>query len=158
MARFVIFSSVLLVVSLFAPSSLSVDVNEFLAQRERFLADESARILGGGITLSSNEELVNTMLMTAKTFEYDQSFSSLNFTPATHFFLSKPAMLESEVFQFIRQMPKGKYTLHVNLTVAYAVHNSNKLTLCYRWCFAYPRRGSHSGTVGTNFFLSTSGV
>ncbi|KZS10612.1 Adenosine deaminase-related growth factor C [Daphnia magna] len=113
MTRFVIFSSVLLVVSLFAPSSLSVDVNEFLAQRERFLADESARILGGGITLSSNEELVNTMLMTAKTFEYDQSFSSLNFTPATHFFLSKPAMLESEVFQFIRQMPKGG-VLHIH--------------------------------------------
>ncbi len=115
MSRFLIFGFVVLVHSL-VPHVLSVDVNELLAQRERVLAEESMRVLGGGITLSSNEQLVNTMLMEAKTLEYDQATADLNFTPATHFFLSKPAMLQSEVFNFIRQMPKGNNFLnHISL-------------------------------------------
>lgn len=141
MSRFVICS--LLVVSFLTPSTLSVDVNEFLAQRERFLADESVRILGGGLTLSSNEQLVNTMLMTAKTLEFDQAFSTLNFTPATHFFLSKPAMLESEVYQFIRQMPKGN--IHILQIAVKNMHQVFFEKLCNRRCFAYPRCGSYSG-------------
>jgi hypothetical protein len=98
----------LLAVLILAHSAYSVDVNEFLAQREQFLAEESSRILGGSITLNADEQLVNNMLMTAKTLEYDQSFSNLDFAPATNFFLAKPSMLQSEVFKFIQQMPKGK--------------------------------------------------
>ncbi len=111
----------LLSVLLLARSVHSVDVNEFLAQREQFLAEELSRILGGSITLNADEQLVNNMLMTAKTLEYDQSFSNLDFAPATNFFLSKPSMLQSEVFKFIQQMPKGNkifctyyMRLHVN--------------------------------------------
>ncbi|XP_046633140.1 adenosine deaminase 2-like [Daphnia pulicaria] len=103
----------LLAVLLLAHSAYSVDVNEFLAQREQFLAEESSRILGGSITLNADEQLVNNMLMTAKTLEYDQSFSNLDFAPATNFFLAKPSMLQSEVFKFIQQMPKGG-VLHIH--------------------------------------------
>ena len=82
-------------------------VNEFIAQRETFLAGETARILGAGLTLNANEELINTVLMDAKNREFDLALASLDFTPAVHFFQSKPSMLQSEVFQFIREMPKG---------------------------------------------------
>lgn len=82
-------------------------VNEFIAQRETFLAGETARILGAGLTLNANEELINTVLMDAKNREFDLALASLDFTPAIHFFQSKPSMLQSEVFQFIREMPKG---------------------------------------------------
>lgn len=99
------FSAILLIA--FAPVILSVTLDELVAQREKFLADETNRILGGGITLDSNEQLVNTMLMEMKTQEYDAAYSSLNFAPAIHYFLSKPTMLESQVYQFIQQMPKG---------------------------------------------------
>jgi hypothetical protein len=100
-------ASLIVILSL-AHSTYSVDVNEFLAQREKILAEESFRILGGSITLNADEQLVNNMLMNAKTLEYDQSFSNLDFAPANHFFVSKPLMLQSEVFKFIQQMPKGK--------------------------------------------------
>lgn len=87
----------------------SISVNEFLVQRERLLAEESQRILGGSLTLNNEEQLVNNLLMESKIREYDQSFTDLNFAPAYNFFQSKPTMLQSEVYQFIRQMPKGKY-------------------------------------------------
>lgn len=107
MPRLVISTLGLLAALLLASSVYSVDVNEFLAQREQFLAAESFRILGGSVTLNADEQMVNNMLMTAKTLEFDQSFSTLDFAPANNFFLSKPSMLQSEVFKFIRQMPKG---------------------------------------------------
>lgn len=88
------------------PTVASADLNELLARREQILAEESIRILGGSLTLNSDEKLVNSILMEAKIREYDLSVSSLNFTHA-YFFQTKPSMLESEVFQFIRQMPKG---------------------------------------------------
>jgi hypothetical protein len=106
MSRVVFSFLVILTISLVHNVS-SVNINEFLAQRERLLAEESFRILGGSVTLNADEQLVNNMLMTAKTLEFDQSFSTLDFIPVDHYFLSKPAMLQSEVFQFIRQMPKG---------------------------------------------------
>jgi hypothetical protein len=108
MQRVVNSSFILLVVALLVCSVYSVDLNEFLAQRERLLAEESSRILGGSVILNADEQLVNNVLMAAKTLEFDQSFSTLDFIPADHYFLAKPAMLQSEVFQFIQQMPKGR--------------------------------------------------
>jgi hypothetical protein len=122
----------LLAVLMLAHSAYSVDVNEFLAQREQFLAEESSRILGGSITLNADEQLVNNMLMTAKTLEYDQSFSNLDFAPATNFFLSKPSMLQSEVFKFIQQMPKGKrfFSLTTSLTTCQSFFCYTLYTIC----------------------------
>nr|CAH0104793.1 unnamed protein product [Daphnia galeata] len=113
MQRVVNSSFILLVVALLVCSVYSVDLNEFLAQRERLLAEESSRILGGSVILNADEQLVNNVLMAAKTLEFDQSFSTLDFIPADHYFLAKPAMLQSEVFQFIQQMPKGA-VLHIH--------------------------------------------
>ena len=112
MSRFFIFG---LLFTFLICHALSVTVEELVAQRERLLAEESTRILGGGLTLNANEQLVNNMLMEDKTTEYDQSIADLNFIPATHFFLSKPEMLNSKVFNFIRQMPKGIIFLFDNI-------------------------------------------
>ena len=103
MSRFLIFG---LLFTFLVYHALSVTVQELVAQRERLLAEESMRILGGGLTLNANEQLVNNILMEDKTIVYDQSIADLNFIPAIHFFLSKPEMLKSKVFNFIRQMPK----------------------------------------------------
>lgn len=85
----------------------SLDLNEVLQEREKILADEDKRFLGGTLTLNSAEQLANSVLMKAKTDEYDSAFLSADFTPAHHFFQAKPAMLRSQVYQFIRSMPKG---------------------------------------------------
>lgn len=53
-----------------------------------------------------------------KNAEYDKAFTSLNFPPAIHFFHAKDLMLQSQVFQFIRQMPKGyRVSLNENETL-----------------------------------------
>jgi hypothetical protein len=156
MPRLVISALGIIAVLLLAHSAYSVDVNEFLAQREQFQAEESFRILGGSITLNADEQLVNNMLMTAKTLEYDQSFSNLDFAPANHFFLSKPLMLQSEVFKFTQKMPKGKINsliLHINifavthLTTICIIFTLHKAIVFYknRWRFAYSQCSRHSG-------------
>ena len=85
----------------------SASVTNLLTERYKILEDEDKRFLGGSLTLNADEESVNKILMRVKKSEYDASFASANFTPATHFFLGKPAMLQSQVYQFIRKMPKG---------------------------------------------------
>ena len=93
-------------------------VNDVLAERQKILADEDKRFLGGALTLNAAEQSANTILMRAKNSEYDTSFSSANFTPANHFFLGKPAMLQSQVYQLIRKMPKGLKALNLLLLIA----------------------------------------
>lgn len=82
-------------------------VEEFLSEREKLKANGTSRSLGGNLILNNHEELVNSVLMNVKYQEYDRSVANLQFPPAIHFFQAKPLMLESKVFQFIRQMPKG---------------------------------------------------
>ncbi len=84
-----------------------LDLNDVLKEREKILADEEKRFLGGTLTLNSAEQLANSVLMKAKTEEYDSAFVSADFAPAHHFFQAKPTMLRSQVYQFIRSMPKG---------------------------------------------------
>ena len=77
------------------------------ASRDQIIENEAKRFLGGSLTLSTKERLANTVLMEAKHREYDDSIAKMNFPPAVNFFQSKPTMLQSKVFQFIQQMPKG---------------------------------------------------
>lgn len=83
------------------------DVSEVLAERNRILAEEDKRFLGGSLTLNAMEKTANGVLMNVKEEEYIRSFFSADFPPANHFFQSKQAMLQSQVYQFIRNMPKG---------------------------------------------------
>ena len=83
-------------------------LDDVLAERDRLLADEARRMLGGQLVLNAAEEAVNAALMMAKMAEYDRAQATLDFVPAINFFQSKPSMMTSQVYQFIRQMPKGK--------------------------------------------------
>ena len=80
------------------------------------------RMLGGKLVLNAAEEAVNAALMTIKMAEYDRSQQTLDFVPAINFFQSKPSMLTSQVYQFIRKMPKGTVlcivlVMHIGNTV-----------------------------------------
>lgn len=113
------FSCCLIILVVSFHHAQSVTREEYLAQREQFLTGETSRILGGSLTLNSNEQAVNTMLMDMKTSEYDQAFNAFNlgFAPAVHYFKSKPTMLQSQVFQFIQGMPKGKIIIKKSLLI-----------------------------------------
>jgi hypothetical protein len=82
-------------------------LDDVLAERDRLLANEARRMLGGQLVLNAAEEAVNAFLMTTKMAEYDRAQATLDFVPAINFFQSKPSMMSSQVYQFIRQMPKG---------------------------------------------------
>lgn len=95
-----------LLLSVFS-GSFAADVNEVLAERQKLLDQEDKRFLGGSLTLTADEEAANAVLMQIKYDEYDRAFADLSFPPAGHFFNTKPAVLQSQVYQIIRQMPKG---------------------------------------------------
>jgi len=88
-------------------AATAVNVAEFQKSRNDVIKHESERFLGGSLTLNSKEQLANIALMDAKHREYDRSLKDLNFPPAVNYFQAKPLMLQSQVFQFIQQMPKG---------------------------------------------------
>lgn len=87
--------------------SFAADVNEILAERQKLLDQEDKRFLGGSLTLNVDEEVANAVLMQIKHDEYDRAFADLSFPPAGHFFKTKTAVLQSQVYQIIRKMPKG---------------------------------------------------
>jgi len=106
--EFLIVSSVFFIGSVTAMSAA-----DFQKRRNDIIEDESKQFLGGSLTLNSKEKLANEILMDAKHREYDRSQTNLNFPPAVHYFQARSSMLESEVFKFICQMPKGGI-LHIH--------------------------------------------
>jgi Adenosine/AMP deaminase N-terminal len=92
-------------------SVLAVDVDSYLAQRQHILDQEAGQVFGSGLTLDAQELAANSRLMQVKQREYDQAVANLKFPPAMHFFQAKPLMLQSEVYEIIRRMPKGLFRL-----------------------------------------------
>lgn len=88
-------------------TSFAVSVDEILAERQQLLDQEDKRFLGGSLILNADEEAANAVLMQIKYEEYDRAFLDSNFPPAGHFFNTKPSILQSQVYQIIRMMPKG---------------------------------------------------
>lgn len=83
----------------------------YLVERTKFLSEESQRFLGSRLPLSAQEERVNEQLMEWKRREYN--VAEADFPPAHSFFLMKPRIEKSRVFQFIQRMPKGA-VLHLH--------------------------------------------
>lgn len=88
-------------------SVTAVNLAEFQSHHNDVIREESKRFLGGSLTLNSREQWANSILMEAKHREYDSSLKNLNFPPSVNYFQAKSSMLQSQVFQFIQQMPKG---------------------------------------------------
>lgn len=91
-------------------------VSEHEAERELIVAAERTQELGGALVLTPLELKANALLMDVKYAEVDRGFDDpTQFNPASHFFLRKKHIEETEVFAFIRAMPKGA-ALHVHDT------------------------------------------
>lgn len=91
-------------------------VAEHDADREQIVAAERSQELGGTLVLTPLELTANALLMDAKYAEVDRGFEDVTqFNPAWHFFLRKKHIEETEVFAFIKAMPKGA-ALHVHDT------------------------------------------
>nr|WIM01371.1 adenosine deaminase 2-like [Limnephilus flavicornis] len=91
-------------------------VAEHEAERELIVTAERAQELGGALVLTPLELTANVLLMDAKYAEVDCGFEDVtHFNPASHFFLRKKHIEETEVFAFIKAMPKGA-ALHVHDT------------------------------------------
>ena len=88
---------------------------DYLTLRNNMLDMEFQMRIGGRVKLSDAELRVNNMLMKLKAKELDVARqNTTNFPPAMHFFRAKPMIDKSEVFNMIRNMPKGKH-MHMHL-------------------------------------------
>ncbi|RZC33971.1 A deaminase domain containing protein [Asbolus verrucosus] len=89
---------------------------DYRSDREAILAQEASELIGSSIELTEKEQQVNDLLMELKFEEYDQGFNDPSkFLPSIHFFRSKAEIEKSEVFKFIKMMPKGA-SLHSHLS------------------------------------------
>ncbi|KAK3875288.1 hypothetical protein Pcinc_019823 [Petrolisthes cinctipes] len=91
-----------------------MNISEYKEQRESFLAQEKTVILGQDQVLTTDEEVVNQILLTAKMAEMNDGFDTPhNFLPAKNFLTVISDIQASEVFKIIQKMPKGA-ALHVH--------------------------------------------
>jgi len=94
-------------------SQMSKD--EYLRLRNNMIDKEDQMRIGGKMKLSDSERRVNDMLMKLKAKEFEIARKNVtNFPPAVHFFRAKALIDKSEVFEMIRNLPKGKLT-HIKL-------------------------------------------
>ncbi|XP_063915321.1 adenosine deaminase 2-like [Zophobas morio] len=89
---------------------------DFWDDRNTLLSNEASQLFGSFWELTENEQKVNDILMKFKLQEYDEGLSNPSkFLPSIHFFHSKAAIEQSEVFKFIQKVPKGA-SLHSHST------------------------------------------
>lgn len=96
--------------------TMTICRGDYWSDRTNFISKDASRALGGSVVLTPEEEEVNKILMTHKFQEYDSGFADPStFPPARHFFQAREQIEESEVFKFIRKIPKGA-SLHAHDT------------------------------------------
>ena len=81
--------------------------SHYKSLRQEILQTEFANHLGQELILTEPELKVNEKLMLEKWKELDDAIQNGEFLPAKSFYLSKPEIEKSKVYQFISQMPKG---------------------------------------------------
>jgi len=76
--------------------------------RDELMHKDRRITLGANLTLTAEEEIVNAKLTSMLRKEMDADFNfTAEFTPAHNFMIAKPVIDASEVYQFVRGMPKG---------------------------------------------------
>lgn len=88
--------------------TIAEDKTDFMKKRNEALGIEKRMKLGGNLELNMKEQKVNQLLMTTKQKELITA-RQLNdsIPPAQHFFTAKVAIDRSQVFKFIKDVPKG---------------------------------------------------
>ena len=97
----------------FAPNAYAKSVAEFMAERNAILETESSQALGSDIVLNDSEILANEVLTFYKISELDSAFANDNLPSSESFLTAKSRIDQSDVFQFIKIMPKGA-ALHLH--------------------------------------------
>ncbi|XP_018018332.1 adenosine deaminase 2 [Hyalella azteca] len=100
-------AAVLVIASASNVLARAVDNNTYDRQREALVAQDYSNLIGSSVVLTSEEELANQILVALKQQELDDALDSSNYPPARNFLVSKPDIERSQVFSFIRSMPKG---------------------------------------------------
>jgi hypothetical protein len=109
--------SLLVLVLLIWEHSYAIDPAAYWAERGAFINAEQNLYLGAKQKLNPEEERANAILMAAKWAEFDQCFDVACFPPSRHFFLAKPDIEASEVFNIIKRMPKGTNCKYVTVSL-----------------------------------------
>jgi len=85
------------------------DKNTYLSKRRSLLQEEWKITTGGGVVLNADELKVNSILMKWKAAEMSEAAKPKGFFPPAYNFMTVKAKIEeSDVFRFIKKMPKGK--------------------------------------------------
>eukprot|EP00795_Rhopilema_esculentum_P016451 gene16451-7865_t len=109
-------------------------VGDYLAERQKLIAEDAAQRTGQQIILTDKEKKANDILMAWKRKELDAAFTSGKFIGAESFITTKTKIVQSKVFQIIKKMPKGA-DLHLHdMTVAdfkWLISNITTLDSCY---------------------------
>ena len=94
------------------------DKETYLEKRRTLLQEEWAMTTGGGVVLNEDELKVNSFLMNLKAAEVNEAAKPDGYFPPAHNFMAaKSKIEESDVFKFIRKMPKGQFSfclLHID--------------------------------------------
>ena len=103
------------------------DKYSFMNKRSKVLETENLMKMGGMLDLSPEEQKVNKSLMTTKQEEISTArLKNDSIPPAQHFFKAKAAIDESQVFQFIRHMPKGEdWYILIELSLSPTLQNND---------------------------------
>ncbi|OXB80465.1 UNVERIFIED_CONTAM: hypothetical protein H355_004298, partial [Colinus virginianus] len=115
--------------------------------RDSLMQEEKARLTGGNLVLSTQEQQLSMKLISLKKKEIAAALNTGQFPPSMHFFQAKSLIERSTVFSILKRMPKGA-VLHLHdyamLSVDWLVYNATYLPDCYI-CF------THTGTVRFRF-------
>ncbi|KAJ8954010.1 hypothetical protein NQ318_004301 [Aromia moschata] len=99
--------------------------------------------MGASLSLTPKEQRVNDILMNYKLSEYDEGFLNPgSFLAAQHFFKSKAAIENSEIFKIIRQLPKGA-----------SLHSHDTAIASFEYLFNLTYRDNLYGCHKEEFFI-----
>ena len=108
MARLTLLVCTLLISAVYGTKTTKTD---YLAQRQNFINAERHQGLGGDVKFTPKEAAVNAKLVQLKSDEikkYRDQGNGEYFPPVNNFIKSRSNISQSEVYQIIRAMPKGK--------------------------------------------------
>lgn len=80
--------------------------------RDSLMQEEEARLTGGNLVLSTQEQQLSMKLISLKKKEVAAALNTGQFPPSMHFFRAKSLIEQSAVFSILKRMPKGRLGLN----------------------------------------------
>ena len=109
---FILIVIIVAIVTLYKMTSPSED--NYLDERNTILKAEKELKIGGKLSLSANEQILNATLMSYKAKEIKDARSGDGFLLSSKNFVHIRHLLgDSDVYQMIKRMPKGVYEIYI---------------------------------------------